>query len=71
MISLDLRGLDCPVPLMRTKQQLTESSPGDIIEVKSTSDQFASDVHLLCDAMKCNLIDLRYNAGVIIAKIQK
>lgn len=33
---LDVRGLRCPLPLLRTKQQLLKLQPGEVLEVKAT-----------------------------------
>lgn len=33
---LDVRGLRCPLPLLRTKQQLLKLQPGEVLEVWST-----------------------------------
>ncbi|WP_198650437.1 sulfurtransferase TusA family protein [Saccharospirillum mangrovi] len=33
---LDVRGLRCPLPLLRTKQQLLKMDPGAVLEVWAT-----------------------------------
>lgn len=35
-VELDATGLDCPMPLLKLKQQLNKMSPGQIIRVKTT-----------------------------------
>ena len=35
-IELDARGLQCPMPLLKLKQQLNQMQAGDYIEVKTT-----------------------------------
>jgi tRNA 2-thiouridine synthesizing protein A len=33
---LDTRGLNCPLPILRTKKALTDMNPGDVLKVVST-----------------------------------
>jgi tRNA 2-thiouridine synthesizing protein A len=33
---LDTRGLNCPLPILRTKRALTDLSPGEVLKVVST-----------------------------------
>ncbi|PTY37347.1 hypothetical protein BGP77_07510 [Saccharospirillum sp. MSK14-1] len=33
---MDVRGLRCPLPLLRTKQQLLKLLPGEVLEVWAT-----------------------------------
>ena len=37
MEKLDLRGFDCPVPLIKTKNKLKEMNTGDMLEVISNA----------------------------------
>jgi tRNA 2-thiouridine synthesizing protein A len=45
---LDLRGLDCPMPLIKTKKKLEEISIGDVLEITSNTPLYYEDVVLLC-----------------------
>lgn len=33
---LDTRGLNCPLPILRTKKALTDLSPGEVLKIVST-----------------------------------
>ncbi len=33
---LDARGLNCPLPILRTKKSLTDMLPGDVLKVVAT-----------------------------------
>lgn len=33
---LDARGLNCPLPILRTKKSLTDMPPGDVLKVVAT-----------------------------------
>lgn len=45
---LDLRGFDCPVPLIKTKKKLEEMVQGDTLEVTCNVDLYFEDVPILC-----------------------
>lgn len=48
MEKLDLRGFDCPVPLIKTKNKLKEMNTGDMLEVISNAHGYFDDVEFLC-----------------------
>ncbi|AFT68121.1 MAG: tRNA 2-thiouridine synthesizing protein A [Cycloclasticus pugetii] len=48
-ITLDAKGLNCPLPLLRLKQQLQKSSPGDIIKMLATDPASHLDVGVFID----------------------
>jgi tRNA 2-thiouridine synthesizing protein A len=43
-IKLDLRGLRCPIPALKTRKALTSVSPGDILEVHCTDPLSVIDI---------------------------
>ena len=45
---LDLRGFDCPVPLIKTKKKLEEMEQSDTLEVICNVDLYFEDVPILC-----------------------
>jgi tRNA 2-thiouridine synthesizing protein A len=47
-ISLDLRGLLCPLPALRTRKALRKASPGDLLVVECTDPLAVIDIpHLV------------------------
>ena len=42
--TLDVKGLSCPMPIVRTKQAIDELSVGDSLEVISTDSGSMSDI---------------------------
>jgi tRNA 2-thiouridine synthesizing protein A len=47
-ITLDLRGLKCPLPALRTRKALAAMSPGDVLAVEATDPMSAIDIpHLV------------------------
>lgn len=71
MHSLDLRGLSCPVPLLRAKKHIQEMSPGDKVMIRSTEDKFGEDIHDLCKLLDANVEALNWKAGVVTVLIEK
>ncbi|RAI36685.1 sulfurtransferase TusA family protein [Rhodoplanes roseus] len=48
MDTLDLRGLKCPLPALKTRKALTRLTPGRVIEVTCTDPLAAIDIpHLV------------------------
>lgn len=48
METLDLRGLKCPLPALKTKRALGRMAPGGVIEVACTDPMAAIDIpHLV------------------------
>ena len=46
--TLDLLGLKCPLPVMRTRRHLRELAPGTVIEVETTDPLAVIDIPHFC-----------------------
>lgn len=46
--TLDARGLNCPLPILRTKRSLTALRSGDILKVISTDPGSLKDIDSFC-----------------------
>jgi tRNA 2-thiouridine synthesizing protein A len=44
---LDVRGLRCPIPLLRTRAALAGLAPGDVLEVLATDPEAPVDIGAL------------------------
>lgn len=64
MQSLDLRGLRCPLPVLRTKKVLKSLAPGDEIEVLATDPQAPKDFRAFCDTTGHVLVSSTESDGV-------
>ncbi|MGM0605309.1 MAG: sulfurtransferase TusA family protein [Halobacteriota archaeon] len=42
--TLDVKGLSCPMPIVKTKQAVDELSAGDVLEVVATDSGSMSDI---------------------------
>lgn len=55
--TLDTKGLNCPLPILRAKKTLGNMSPGDTLEVLSTDPGAAKDFEALCRATGHELLE--------------
>jgi tRNA 2-thiouridine synthesizing protein A len=46
--SLDARGLNCPLPILKTKKAIAALSQGDILEVTATDPGSVKDLDSFC-----------------------
>jgi tRNA 2-thiouridine synthesizing protein A len=54
--TLNVRGLTCPVPLLRAKKQLAAMRAGDVLEVIATDPDTRTDFAAFCDGVTCVLL---------------
>jgi TusA-related sulfurtransferase len=62
-ITLDLRGLPNPEPILRLGEAATDWQPGDTVRVLADDDCFASDFLRWCVGCELDLVQLRYPPG--------
>ncbi len=60
-VTLDARGLNCPVPTLRMTNLILSKGvePGDTLEVTADCDTFEADVKKWCTTMKRVLVVLK------------
>jgi tRNA 2-thiouridine synthesizing protein A len=46
--TLDTRGLNCPLPILKTKKTLTDMAPGELLTVLSTDPGSMRDFQAFC-----------------------
>jgi tRNA 2-thiouridine synthesizing protein A len=69
--TLDLRGLKCPLPVLRTRKQLAGSRPGDVLIVAATDPLAAIDIPTLLRETGDALESAVEDAGVVTFRIRK
>lgn len=62
--TLDLKGLNCPLPIMKAKKSLSELPAGAVLEVLATDAGAVSDFEAFCKATENTLIEHSESAGV-------
>jgi tRNA 2-thiouridine synthesizing protein A len=69
--SFDLRGLKCPLPLLRTRKALAGMQSGDVLVVSCTDPLAAIDIPNLLRETGDALEDARSDARVTTFRIRK
>lgn len=62
--TLDARGLNCPLPILKAKKALGEVPPGGTLEVLATDPGSTADFEAFCRATGHTLVDHGARDGV-------
>jgi tRNA 2-thiouridine synthesizing protein A len=69
--TLNLRGLKCPLPALRTKKALSQAQPGDVFIVECTDPLAAVDIPNLINQSGDTLEATRKDKRLLTFRIQK
>lgn len=70
-VVLDTKGLNCPLPVLKTKKAIDSLPAGQILEVISTDQGSKSDIPALLKRLGHELIETRDEGGAIEFYIRK
>lgn len=62
--TLDTKGLNCPLPILKTKKTLAELPKGAVLELLATDPGAVPDVEAFCAATRNTLVEHSETAGV-------
>ncbi len=68
---LDVKGLACPLPVLRAKKAMRDVAPGELLEVLATDPGTVEDFEAFCEVTGHTLVDRRDDAGVFTFLIRK
>ena len=71
MLELDLKGLNCPLPVLKTKKFLMNIEAGTQLMIYTTDPASLEDLKDFCAKTKNVLISQSQNGGVITTVIQR
>lgn len=71
MIEIDLRGFNCPMPILKTKQALMKAQSGDILRVQATDPHSEIDFKAYLSRTNHQLREFTVEEGVFIFIIEK
>jgi len=71
MLVLDLSGLNCPLPVLKTKKFLSALEPGAEIQVTTTDPASLNDLQDFCQKTGHILLSQEVNNDIIITKIKR
>ena len=69
--SLDARGLNCPLPILRTKKALSALSTGDTLAITSTDPGSLKDMQSFCNQTGNELVSSNANQGEFAFLVRK
>lgn len=68
---LDVKGLNCPLPVLRTKKAMKAVPKGEVLTVEATDPNTMRDIAALCDASGFALLAAEEKGGVFVFRIQQ
>ncbi len=71
MIEIDLKGLNCPMPILKTKQALMKANSGDILRVLATDPHSEIDFKAYLVRTNHELLEFNVDDGVFTFIIRK
>lgn len=61
---LDVKGYNCPLPILKTKKQLVTLAPGALLRVEATDPHAVIDFTAFCDTTAHELVEQTEVEGV-------
>ncbi|MEK9970435.1 MAG: sulfurtransferase TusA family protein [Ferrovibrio sp.] len=69
--TLDLKGLNCPLPVLRTKKAMKDVAKGSTLTVESTDPGAMRDIPALCETSGFTLLSAQERDGVFVFEIRQ
>ena len=69
--SLDARGLNCPLPILRTKKTLSALNAGETLSITSTDPGSLKDMQSFCNQTGNELVSSNANQGEFVFLVRK
>lgn len=69
--TLDVRGLSCPLPIVRTAQAMRGLGPGELVEVLATDPGSVADFEAWCRSSGNALVERSEEGGVYRFLVRK
>ncbi len=71
MHTLDARGLNCPLPILRTRKAISGMNAGEVLEVVATDPGSVKDMDSFCSQTGHQLLSSQEAEGRFIFRIRK
>ena len=68
---LDVRGLNCPLPILRTKKSLVDMVTGEVLKIMATDPGSVIDFQVFADQTGNELLSLSEGAGEFTFYLKK
>lgn len=69
--TLDTKGMNCPLPILKTKKAIKALNAGETLEVLSTDPGSVKDMEAFCKSTGNKLLDSKDDGGVYTYIIEK
>ena len=69
--TLDVKGLNCPLPILKAKKAIKDLAAGDVLTVVATDPGSVKDFDAFCRQTGNELVESSEDAGVYSFKIKK
>lgn len=69
--TLDVRGLSCPLPIVKTAQAMRDLAPGELVEVLATDPGSVPDFEAWCRSTGNALVERSEEGGVYRFLVRK
>jgi tRNA 2-thiouridine synthesizing protein A len=69
--TLDAKGLNCPMPIVKTKKAMKDLAAGDTLSVEATDPGSVKDMEAFCRMTGHELVDAAETGGVFTYVIKK
>ena len=69
--TLDARGLNCPLPILRTRKAIAGLSSGEVLEVLATDPGSVKDISSFCEQTGHQLLEHAEAGGDFVFRIRK
>lgn len=70
-VKIDCRGLNCPMPAVKTKKALSQIVPGQVLEVTATDPGSKSDIPAVARSAGSEVLETRDERGTVVFLIRK
>lgn len=68
---LDARGLNCPLPILRTRKKIAELAPGDELKILATDPGSVKDMEAFCRQTGNTLVESMQQDGCYAFVVRK
>ncbi len=69
--TLDCKGMNCPMPIIKTKKAIGQLAPGQVLLVETTDAGSKSDIQALLRRTGDELVEMKESGGVFTFMIRK
>ena len=68
---LDTTGLSCPVPILRTKKEISSLAPGEVLKLIATDPGSVKDVEAFCRQTGNELLESQQDGNAFVFLLRK